>query len=188
MSMPLASALPIELLHEIFILVRDIRFIDIALVCKRWRDAALPLLWQRVTIDMTNLASRFAEVRETPSSLQLLKRHCSYIQSLSLPLTVPRSSQFIPPDPESIQTDLAIYRRVYQRRRANCNDSRFIQWLFAKHGIRNGWTELRPDSDRICPQLKFIHSHSRLACFQSSNNRHRHPQIYVLWHLPRLTP
>jgi hypothetical protein len=152
--MSLASSLPIELLHEIFTVAAAVntRFSILALVCRRWREAALPSLWQQIRVD---LASSFVDFYHTPSSFQSFKYNCQHVRSLSLHLEIPLSSKFIPPDVQGIEPHLQICRRVF-RKPVYYSDSHFIRWLYRKYDIRVGWTELRPDPNRIHRQLKFV--------------------------------
>ena len=114
---------------------------------------------------MRNLESRFADYERNPFVIPVIEASSWQPHKVASTFlnTIPWASQFIPPDPQRIKSDRAIYQPVYWRRPANCNDLQFIQWLFLKYDIRKSWRELRPDLDRICRPSKFIRTLASLA-------------------------
>ncbi|RUS23036.1 hypothetical protein BC937DRAFT_93079 [Endogone sp. FLAS-F59071] len=89
-----SSSLPTELLHEIFLYVKQSSRRDVvacSAVCRSWRGTALPLWWERLTLDVDCLGdTRLIHIHFDAMNRFLSKSplHCSYVQKVVLNLQI----------------------------------------------------------------------------------------------------
>ncbi|RUP47668.1 hypothetical protein BC936DRAFT_145469 [Jimgerdemannia flammicorona] len=89
-----SPSLPAELLHEIFIHVKQFSRRDVvacSAVCRTWHGVALPLWWERLTLDVNCLGDAKSIYHHFKAMDQFLTKsplHCSYVQKVVINLNI----------------------------------------------------------------------------------------------------
>src|SRR5271167_755204 len=84
------ASLPNEILAQIFTLLPTrSSLIVAALVCNRWRDAAIPLLWTDIHIAIDASSPQFTDAIKFRNFLRINVANAEYIKMLSLNFNMP---------------------------------------------------------------------------------------------------
>ncbi|RUS30557.1 hypothetical protein BC938DRAFT_479242 [Jimgerdemannia flammicorona] len=89
-----SPSLPAELLHEIFIHVKQFSRRDVvacSAVCRTWHGVTLPLWWERLTLDVNCLGDAKSIYHHFKAMDQFLTKyplHCSYVQKVVINLNI----------------------------------------------------------------------------------------------------
>lgn len=105
--------LPNEILAQIFTLLPS-RFslVVAALVCIRWRDAAIPLLWTDIHIAIDASSPQFTDAKTFRKFLRMNVANGEYIKTLSLNFNLPPPPKDLP-DPKTLASYLTAIQAVY---------------------------------------------------------------------------
>src|SRR5437773_12278686 len=107
------TSLPNEILVQILtILPSRSSLVVTALVCKRWRDVAVPLLWADIHVAIDASSPQFTDTIKFRNSLQTSVATAEYIKIFSVNFNVPPTSKQNPPDAERVSSYLTDIRGI----------------------------------------------------------------------------